>query len=230
MIALDQPVWASLTTHHAPSAQGGALALRFPPDVSVFADVCDPTPAALAALATLVRPGEEIYLLRSAPLGLPPGLQPVLEAAAVQMVATRPLPPPPAEGLQLLGPPDAPDMVALAALTNPGPFLPRTHTMGRFLGVRRGGQLIAMAGERMRLPGFTEVSGVCTHPDARGGGLARRLSTAVAGHVQARGEVPFLHAWEHNEAAIALYTSLGFRVRRRMHVAVLRWASAPARG
>src|ERR1700741_4589350 len=108
-----------------------------------------------------------------------------------------------------LGDADASEMLALALLTEPGPFLRRTHTMGAFLGLRIDGRLAAMAGERMRFPGYTEVSGVCTHPDFRGRGLARRLSAAVLTAIEARGEQAFLHAWKTNLAAITLYESLG---------------------
>ena len=125
------------------------------------------------------------------------------------------------EGMQPLGDADAADMLALARLTEPGPFLERTHTMGRFLGIRIEGRLAAMAGERMRFPGYTEVSGVCTHPDFRGRGLARRLSAAAAVAIEARGERPFLHAWRSNRSAIALYESLGFELRAEVNVAVL---------
>jgi predicted GNAT family acetyltransferase len=120
-----------------------------------------------------------------------------------------------------LGDADAPQMLALAQLTQPGPFLARTHAMGSFIGIRIGGRLAAMAGERFRFAGHTEVSGVCTHPDFQGRGFARRLSAAVATRIQARGEVPFLHAWATNQAAIDLYRGLGFELRAQVHVAVL---------
>lgn len=113
-------------------------------------------------------------------------------------------------------------MGALATLTEPGPFFARTHTLGGFIGVRIDGRPAAMAGERMRFPGHVEVSGVCTHPDFRGQGLAWRLSAAVAADIQQRGDTPFLHAWTTNTAAISLYEGLGFVVRTRVHVAVLR--------
>jgi len=112
-----------------------------------------------------------------------------------------------------LGAADAPEMLALATLTEPGPFGPRTHELGGFLGVKLDGRLVAMAGERMKPEGFTEVSGVCTHPDHRGHGYAAMLSTAVAERVLARGETPFLHAYASNTAAIGLYERLGFRLR-----------------
>jgi predicted GNAT family acetyltransferase len=112
-------------------------------------------------------------------------------------------------------------MLSLASLTEPGPFFARTHRMGRFLGIRRAGRLAAMAGERMRFLGHTEVSGVCTHPDFRGQGLARRLSAAVTANIQQRGDRAFLHAWTANAPAIALYRSLGFDVRAEVSVAIL---------
>jgi len=111
-------------------------------------------------------------------------------------------------------------MLALATLTEPGPFLSRTHTMGSFLGIRVRGQLVAMAGERMRFPGYTEVSGVCTHPEFRGRGFARRLSAAVVAGIRVRGD-QFLHAWQVNSSAISLYEGLGFKVRTEVNVAVL---------
>jgi predicted GNAT family acetyltransferase len=92
--------------------------------------------------------------------------------------------------------------------------------------LRVNGRLAAMAGERMRFPGHVEVSGVCTHPDFRGRGLARRLSAAVTADIQRRGERPFLHAWTMNTAAIALYESLGFEVRTEVNVAVIQHGPA----
>jgi predicted GNAT family acetyltransferase len=109
----------------------------------------------------------------------------------------------------------------VSKLTEPGPFLRRTHVMGSFLGIRVGGRLAAMAGERMRFPGYTEVSGVCTHPEFRGRGFARRLSAAVAHRIQTRGDQAFLHAWKTNGAAISLYESMGFVLRTEVDVTEL---------
>jgi predicted GNAT family acetyltransferase len=116
---------------------------------------------------------------------------------------------------------DAPQMLALATLTEPGPFFARTHQLGDFVGVKEGDRLMAMAGERMKPTGFTEVSGVCTQPEARGRGYAGALTRAVVENILARGEQPFLHVYAHNTGAIALYEALGFALRREMSMTVL---------
>ena len=220
MNELDRPVWASLQ-HQPHWSLGDERARRFRPDVNRFAATPHESAECLAALAELVQPGDDsVYLLQVPPIAVPPGLVAAKQALGVQMVATRPLEVD--EGVQVLGDADAQQMLALATLTEPGPFLARTHTMGRFIGLYIDGRLAAMAGERMRFPGHVEVSGVCTHPDFRGRGLARRLSAAVAAHIQRRGELPFLHAWTTNTAAIALYESLGFVQRSTVNVAVLK--------
>lgn len=218
---LDRPVWASLTTVHAGLSEGNEHARRFVRDVNLFASARDDGAEAQAALAALVRPGERIYLLQVPALVVPSQLRAVKVASGVQMIATRPLTDEDGQDAVLLTDADAPEMLALATLTEPGPFLARTHRMGRFLGIRSGGRLVAMAGERMRFPGFTEVSGVCTHPDFRGQGLARRLSAAVVAGIQRRGERAFLHAWATNATAISLYRGLGFELRAEVNVAVL---------
>lgn len=219
----DRPVWASLA--HAPAlAEGGELARRYRRDIHLFASARDDSDeASVAALTPLVAPGETVFILQAQPAPVPPGLQVLRRAEGVQMLATRPIAAEAGDDAQVieLGDADAADMLALAQLTEPGPFLPRTHTMGRFVGIRVGGQLAAMAGERMRFAGGTEVSGVCTHPDFRGHGFARRLSSVVAHAIQQRGDQAFLHAWATNAAAIALYEGLGFRVRTAVHVVVL---------
>ncbi|GLQ49921.1 GNAT family N-acetyltransferase [Dyella flava] len=222
MSVLDRPIWHSLTTSQAPLSEGGALAKRYRRHINVFAATGDDRPESLAALAALVSPGESVYVLQIPEIVVPPGLRLVKAAKGVQMVATRPIHHKPGnEEILALTDADAADMLALATLTEPGPFLTRTHEMGAFIGIRIHGQLVAMAGERMRMPGYTEVSAVCTHPDFRGRGFARMLSALVAESIQARGEQPFLHAWKNNLPAIALYEQLGFRLRTEGDVAVL---------
>jgi predicted GNAT family acetyltransferase len=222
MNSLDRPVWASLT--HAPHlAEGSDLAKRFRRDVNVFASAFDDSPPSLAALDKLVCDNEAVFLLQVPAICVPEGLVAIREAEGGQLIAVQSIEPETGEETIVeLGDADAADMLALASLAEPGPFLQRTHTMGRFIGIRINGQLAAMAGERMRFPGFTEVSGVCTHPDFRGRGYARRLSSVVANHIQQRGDQAFLHAWTSNSAAIALYETLGFEQRASVQVAVLK--------
>jgi ribosomal protein S18 acetylase RimI-like enzyme len=121
-----------------------------------------------------------------------------------------------------LGPDDVADMLDLVRRTEPGPLLPRTHVLGRYLGIRHCGTLVAMAGERMHPPGWTEISAVCTDPAYRGQGLARRLTQAVASGIRARGEIPFLHTAASNTPAIALYRSIGLTLRKELHFYLLR--------
>lgn len=225
---LDRPVWHALSSRQSGVSEGGALALRYQAEVSPFAAAVDDSADALAALADVIPPAGSILLLQAGVAPLPPGTVAEMVDEGVQMVAGRlePLHVPP--GVLELGDADAAEMLELAALTRPGPFLSRTHRLGRFVGIREGGRLIAMAGERMKLPGFTEVSGVCTHPDYRGRGHAGLLSRVVAARIAARGETPFLHAFASNHAAIRLYGQLGFVLRCRMSVALLRKATAPA--
>ena len=116
---------------------------------------------------------------------------------------------------------DAAEMLALATLTKPGPFFSRTHQLGAFIGVRREGELIAMAGQRMRPDGYTEASGVCVHPDHRGHGYAARLLREVTARILARGEKAFLHSYADNATAIGLYESLGYRGRAEVVFTIL---------
>jgi predicted GNAT family acetyltransferase len=218
---LDRPVWSALTTRQRELSIGGELARRYDPDIGPFAAVAVDDDEHLAALGRLVADHGPVALLQRGAIPRPPGTRPTLEADGVQLVLDRLAGVPATVGFESLDADDAPEMLALAKLTEPGPFGPRTHELGGFLGVKVDGRLVAMAGERMKPEGFTEVSGVCTHPDHRGRGYAAMLSTAVAERILARGETPFLHAFTTNRAAIALYERLGFRLRTAVEVLVL---------
>lgn len=222
MHALDRPVWSSLSLRQVTLSEGNALARRYKTDVNLFASTRDDTPASLDALTNLVEAGQDIYIAQVPQIVKPDGFDELKAGSCVQMVAAQAAPRSIDPRVAALHEEDAQDMLALATLTEPGPFLKRTHTMGNFLGIRIDGQLAAMAGERMRPTGYTEVSGVCTHPRFRGLGLARHLSAAIMRQIEQRGERAFLHAWTTNHAAIALYESLGFVTRAEVNVVVLR--------
>lgn len=209
---LDRPIWHALTGRQAAFAIGDGAARRFRPEVSPFAACADDSPGALAEVAALAGRGETLLFLQRRAVPVPPGMRVLERGTGVQMVADGVAASDPPAGIVALGEGDAAAMVALATLTRPGPFRARTHELSQFWGVKdRDGRLLAMAGERLRLPGMAEVSGVCTHPDARGRGLAALLSRHVASQIVRRGEVPFLHAYASNAGAIALYERLGFR-------------------
>jgi ribosomal protein S18 acetylase RimI-like enzyme len=219
---LDRPVWSSLTTAHADLAQGDARALRYRPEVNVFVSPADHGAESIAAAASLVGTGERAFIVQAVPVPDLPRLATVMRRAIVQMVFEGPLPPIEANvEITPLSDNDADEMLALATLQQPGPFRRETRRMGRFVGIKRGGRLAAMAGERFRFPGFRELSGVCTHPDFAGQGLGTGLSAHVTRAILDLGERPFLHAWSDNRGAIALYERLGYHVRRELAVTIV---------
>lgn len=219
---LDNVIWSALTTRQAEFAQGTARARRFLPEIGPLAGIPDFTDKSYQSLANLA--GE-----RTVGLFLP---EPFTERAGWKLVAAAPLVQMVWEGdkreaagekieIVVLGGADSAAMQELTALTRPGPFGPRTHELGNFFGIRDQGKLVAMAGERMRVPGYTEISAVCTHPDYLGRGYASMLIQRVMQGIFARGETPFLHSRSDNDRAVAVYERLGFRPRQHRHLAVL---------
>jgi ribosomal protein S18 acetylase RimI-like enzyme len=214
---LDNPVWHGLTGPHAAVALGRGLSRHYPRDMAPFSALAEPTPAAYADLAKDLPVGQEARLFRPTEERVPDGWDAVSTRPIQQMIAPTAGDLPdlhPAEAAAIrLGASDSGDMAALAEAAQPGPFGPRTVELGRYVGVRRpDGRLMAMAGERFRLTGYTELSAICVHPDARGQGLGAVLTLHLARSAFARGEVPFLHVFPHNPAA-GLYKRLGFRDR-----------------
>ncbi len=211
---LDNPARASLLGPHARLAVRHGQAVRYRPDVSVFVSVPDqPDDAAWRDVAELLGAGT-VALISGLRTPAPEGWEIVSDGEGVQMVDNGVAATPDAEAVRL-GDADVPEMLALVGRTRPGPFRARTIEMGTYLGFRHGGRLIAMAGERLQPPGFTEVSAVCTDPAYRRRGLATRLVLAVAAGIRERGDTPLLHAAASNVNAIGLYESLGFQLRRR---------------
>ena len=219
---LDRPIWHALTTRQADIAERVGAAVRLNPNYGVFAAAADASETSRIALNYLDHGPEGLWLLEVDEVAPPPGLLVVHHSArCVQMVTDHVLAPKPPFTVERLGEADAPEMLELAHLTEPGPFFEHTNRMGNFIGIREKGRLVAMAGERLRPQGFTEVSGVCTHPDFRGYGCASSLMRIVAARILARGEVPFLHSYAENVGAIALYEKLGFKLRSAMTLTVL---------
>lgn len=233
MEELDNPVWSALTgpQHHLGVVLD--LSARFRSDVAPFgAFSSPPTEAHWAELAVLNGPGGVVAItgVHGTP---PPDWSDIVEIPGVQMVyeqpmASEPAPTGPAgagnraDEVVALGDGDVEDMLRLVGLARPGPFLPRTIEFGGYLGIRRAGELVAMAGERLRPTGWAEVSAVATHPDHRGQGLGTVLVRAVMATIVGRGERPFLHAAADNTVALRLYRELGFSVRRETLFVVAR--------
>jgi predicted GNAT family acetyltransferase len=219
---LDNPIWHSLLTEHASFAEGDDLARRYPAEVSPLAGIKEQSRQAYDALGELLAPQEPVVLFLEETPRPPEGWKILRNFLMDQMVCTTP-PRVIAQDshIEELGVDDVPEMIALAELTEPGPFRKRTIEFGGYAGIRSAGRLAAMTGQRTHPAGFTEVSAVGTHPDFRGRGYAKVLVSAVARSIDARNETPFLGVRQDNASAIRVYQSLGFVTRRALYVSVL---------
>lgn len=211
---LDNPAWFALTTKQANLASGTGAARRYDADIAPFAGVEAPTQEAFQALKTLISSDESAVLQSTADFPDIDGLKIERLFSALQMVDETTMKPTDEAQVIRLRPVDAHDMLDLANRTKPGPFGIRTIETGNYIGIRDKGRLIAMAGERMRLNGFVEISAVCVDDNYRGRGLAARLMNILRAGIQARGDTPFLHVRDDNASAIALYERLGFKARK----------------
>lgn len=220
---LDRPVWHALTTRQENLAVSGGAAVRIDPAYGPFAAARDMSEEAQAALAaTLDGPNDRIGVVEREAWPVPHGLRVLGGGDLMQMVYDGPAP----DGLddpriELLHEADAADMAALAYATEPGPWGSATHRYGDYFGIRIDGRLAAMAGERMKLPGLAELSGVSTWPEFCGQGLATALVRRVVRGFVERGDAPFLHCYAANVGAIGLYETLGFRTRARLTLTIL---------
>jgi ribosomal protein S18 acetylase RimI-like enzyme len=224
---LDNPIWNSLATNHAPLAVGShvgqGLARCYPPAVGPLSAFQEPTQAAYADLAAIVPEGDVAVLFLEDLPNIPAGWQLLRGGTLVQMVCTSiPEQPFPEDTIVVMEADDIPEMVALAELTQPGPFRRDTLKLGGFLGIRVDGHLAAMAGQRLSPNGFGEVSAVCTHPSFRGRGYAKALVAAVTRSVHADGRTPFLTSLEANTGAVRIYQQVGFVIRRTFQLAVIK--------
>ncbi|MDR3471979.1 MAG: GNAT family N-acetyltransferase [Devosia sp.] len=222
---LDNPVWHALRGPHAHLALRFGSALRYRPEVAPFTALEAMQADRLREIAPAIPEGGAAAILTLDVAEAPPGLSIRSTGVVLQMTARTFRPLGHETEFEVLGAADVPEMLALVELTHPGPFGPRTIEMGRYIGLRRDGRLIAMAGERMRLPGFTEVSAVCVHPEHRGHGYAKMLVSAVVAPIVARRETPFLHSYPDNRPAVAAYEALGFTGRRMLNFTLLQRAA-----
>ncbi|MBU1287238.1 MAG: GNAT family N-acetyltransferase [Alphaproteobacteria bacterium] len=217
---LDRPIWSALTSRQAHFDTQGTLARRFPPEVSPFIAARDSSPEAWTDLVRQIPANYDVSLLEPS-MPSPPDTVTAIERPLLQMImAAEPPSSTKDVALVTLGDADAAEMLALATLTKPGPFRTRTHTMGRFLGIRDGARLVAMGGERLATDGFTEITALCTHPDYRGKAYGKTLLAALANRILADGLTPFLHTYPTNDVAIAMYNAMGFEPHARLVHAV----------
>lgn len=219
---LDDPVWNALSTTHASFAEGNRLAKRYPVDVAPFAGTRDRSEESYDSLAHVLGSNGTAALVSSKRPDLPAGWSFVRLVDSVRMAWNGSVPPPVVHAIVDLNVSHVQDMLALTELTRPGPFSIRTPELGSYFGVREAGQLVAMAGERLRLTGYTEISAVCTHPDYRGRGYAGSLVSALIQRITGRNETPFLHVRQENIGARRLYEKLGFNLRSMMSIAVVK--------
>ena len=226
---LDNPVWHALGGPLARlgHADRGDRVRRFDPEVSIFGAVDALDASAWQALAESTGIGGAVFLFRDQVASPPRGWKEIYRAPTLQMMAGE-IAETPEIAIEALGEDDLEEMLALTKLTEPGPFLPRTRELGTYVGVRRGGQLVAMAGERFQLEGWSEISAVCTHPDARRQGLGAGLTLWMARQIRARGDKAFLHVVEENENARLLYEAIGFTLRRKVDVVAAVWEGTSA--
>jgi ribosomal protein S18 acetylase RimI-like enzyme len=210
-MVLDNPLWSSLATLHRRLAIGSGGVLRYPAAVAPFVAVEEGGHAVDDALAAIVAPGESVYFVGPRP-SEPAGWQLDDLGTILQMVCEVPSPAP--DGAPIVPLDDHRERVLeLAALVYPHYFRPRTTELGRYFGIFDGDRLAAMIGERMGMPGYREISAVCTHPEFVGRGLARRLLGVVTADLTSRGATAFLHVSPGNERAVRLYEQNGYRTR-----------------
>jgi predicted GNAT family acetyltransferase len=219
---LDNPIWHALQTGNQALALGDHQARLLPRDIGAFAGLADYSPSAFARLHELAAPAAPTVLFTANPIAVPVGWKLLLHRELLQLVyplATAPAIDNP--NLVALREEDVPAMLDLTALTNPGPFLPRTIAFGEYYGIYEDGQLVAMAGQRLQPLPYAEISAVCTHPGHLGKGYANQLMRLQLSRILAAGCTPFLHVYEDNTNAYALYQKLGFRLRKPIHVYVI---------
>lgn len=223
---LANPVWHALGTVQQHLNAGNQQLRFFAPAVAPFAGMENWDAASLHHFEANMPAQRRLYLMQETAVVIPSSLQVHFTVPLYQMICADFQPAFEDYPLVPLTEEHIPQMLALTALTKPGPFLAQTIQLGGYVGVFDGDQLIAMGGERLKVPGFTEVSAICTHPDYRGRHLARHILSQVSQQIIRRGEVPFLHSLTTNEPALKVYAQLGFRLNRNIFFAIVEKQSA----
>ena len=222
MNPLNNPIWHALNTVQQHFAEGDVRAKRFPPAVTTLAGLREQSSECFASLSRLLAPDETAALFLDLIPHEPTDLEVVEVGPLLQMIHDGSYQAIEHVDYVSLGDADIPAMMALAELTRPGPFGNRTRELGSFFGIHEGARLVAMAGERLHLKGYSEVTAVCTHPDFVGKGYARALVKIVMDSIRKRGDIPFLHVRPNNIRAVSLYEQLGFKATKTNHLVVVR--------
>lgn len=216
---LDNPAWHALTGPQAAWCERKGIAARFVSGAAPFFAVECAGPRAYADLRAILGDASEARLFRPRPEATPAGWRKTFEKPILQMILPANVQlPAPAPEICTLGNDSLADMMDLARAAKPGPFGPRTHELGAYIGIRRDGRLVAMAGERFKLPGHAEISAVAVDPSQRGQGYGRALTMALAREIRAAGKTPLLHVFADNRAALKLYESIGFATRAELTI------------
>lgn len=214
MTILDNPVWHALQTVHRTFAQGTPTVKRYTSGVLQLMGAEAPEAALYNELRDCLKVGEKMYTVGEVPV-LPANWQYVKQYDCLQMVCETKANVAQTDVVKLQDT-NLADMLTLINLVQPGFFYEQTPLLGEYFGIFQSGRLVAMAGERMRMDGFTEVSAVVTHPDFTGRGYAQQLVAHVVEKNLHAGVVPFLHVNARNERAVKVYEKLGFRERRKV--------------
>lgn len=215
MELLDNPIYNALSTKQADLAIGDDLAKRYPPEFTCLAGLKDESSASFDSLRKVTAGATVRIITANDDVELPRDWTRKISFTVSQMTCPKLID---CEKFdyETLTRKDVPAMLCLAELAKPGPFYHRTIELGTFIGIKDGANIIAMAGQRMILPGYEEITAVSTHPDYRSRGYARALVFALSSLIHERGNIPFLTVKTDNVAGIRSYESIGFQFRRSL--------------
>lgn len=228
-MVLDNPVWYALQTVHQPMSLGTTTVQRYPTDILRMIGCENPAKAQLSEIEPWIFPAEKIYLVGEL-ASMPPGWKVAGIYICTQMLCTKVVEPAVKSGPEIipLEGNNLDEMLELIRIALPGFFFTNTPSLGDYYGIFNEGKLVAMAGERLKIKGYTEVSAVCTHPDYRGNGYAQALVAFVSQKVLDEGTIPFLHYLSTNTRARSVYDMVGYTERRLMPFNLLEFNTGPA--